>query len=628
VKRLLLIAAAAIAVWAITGTALAADGPKCPCLVVAKGPAFPVQTYVLTLPNGRTLTSHDVKVTENGQPVLDPSVVPAREATKATFGTVLVLDTSFSMNGKPLIAAVNAEKTFASHLNSNEQLGAVDFWNSNKVVLPLTTSATKISTALSSVPPVHGGTHIFDAVAQAEQMLTSAHISSGSIVVLSDGADRHSAKSLHEVAQAARADHIRIYTVGLQGPTFRPRTLKALAAAGRGTYAPAKSTQDLQPIFDALGTQISNQYLLQYKSLAGPNKPIRVVVDVNGVGTAHSGYRTPKLTVSTKVPPPYNPSIGDRVWSSPITMIVLALLGAAVIAFLTIGILQPRRSGLPARMAEFVSIRGLQRDKGEAATAAPVSEEAVTEQPNFWTRFEETLEIADIKAEPEMIIAGTFALTVLTFLLIYAGTGSYWWALFALGVPYLVREWVIRTLARRRNRFAEQLPDALQVIASALRSGHSLAGALAVVVESATEPMKSEMQQVVAEEQLGIPMEKSLLVVADRMANRDVEQLALVSELQREAGGNAAEVVDRVAETVRERFDLKRLIQTLTMQGRMSRWIVSALPIGIILALKVENPHYLHPLVASTAGKVVFGLAAAWAVAGSYAIKKIVEIEV
>jgi tight adherence protein B len=292
-----------------------------------------------------------------------------------------------------------------------------------------------------------------------------------------------------------------------------------------------------------------------------------------------------------------------------------------------IALLQPKRSGLPARMAEFVSIRGLQRDKGQTATAA-AAEEAPPEQQNFWTRFEETLEIADIKIEPEMIIAGTFALTALTFLLIYAGTGSFWWALFALGVPYIAREWVIRTLARRRNRFAEQLPDALQVIASALRSGHSFASALAVVVDSASEPMKSEMQRVVAEEQLGIPMEQSLLVVADRMASSDVEQLALVSELQREAGGNAAEVVDRVAETVRERFDLKRMIQTLTMQGRMSRWIVSALPIGIILVLHVENPDYLHPLLSSTAGKVVFGLAAAWAVAGSYAIKKIVEIEV
>jgi tight adherence protein B len=271
---------------------------------------------------------------------------------------------------------------------------------------------------------------------------------------------------------------------------------------------------------------------------------------------------------------------------------------------------------------------GLQRDKGAAAAAAAAEGESAEQGTTWWSRFEETLEIANIKAAPETIIAGTFAATALTFLLIYAVTGSFWWALFALGVPYIAKEWVVRTLAHRRNRFAEQLPDALQVVASALRSGHSFAGALAVVVESASEPMKSEMQRVVADEQLGIPMQQSLLVVADRMASSDVEQLALVAELQREAGGNAAEVVDRVAETVRERFDLKRLIQTLTMQGRMSRWIVTALPIGIILILQLENPHYLHPLLASTAGKVIFGLAAAWAVAGSFVIKRIVEIEV
>jgi tight adherence protein B len=140
--------------------------------------------------------------------------------------------------------------------------------------------------------------------------------------------------------------------------------------------------------------------------------------------------------------------------------------------------------------------------------------------------------------------------------------------------------------------------------------------------------MKSEMQRVVADEQLGVPIQNSLEIVAERMASRDVEQLALVAQLQRDAGGDAAEVIDRVAETVRERFDLKRLIHTLTMQGRMSRWIVTALPIVIVLAVRLEHPSYFHPLVASTGGKVVIGFAVAWAVAGSFAIKKIVEIEV
>jgi tight adherence protein B len=625
VKRLPLIVSLALAVSVLAGTAMGAGSSSGqPTLIEAKGPGFPVRSYVLKLPSSQLLTPNEVKVTENGAAVLNTKVVPASQTSGKTFGVVLVGDSSYSMNGAPLAAALAAEQAFAAQRNAKEQLGVIAFNHKPTVVLPLTDSATAIHDALIKTPKVDTGTHIYDAVAKAEAMLRNANISSGSIIVLSDGANTGGTHTLSGVTKAARADHIQIYTIGLKDQTYNPGTLKALAAAGHGEYAEA-TAQGLAPLFDQLSQQISNEYLLQYTSPTGPDKPVRVSVRVSGVGTARTGYQTPALTVATTAPPPYKPSIGSRIETSPITMILLALLGAAVIAFLVIALLQPKRSTLPARMAEFVSIRGLQRDKGETAA---VTAEGEPEQKEWWARFEETLEIADIEIEPEWIVAGTVAATGLTFLLIYAVTSSWWWALLALAIPYLSREWVLRTLARRRNKFAEQLPDALQVIGSALRSGHSFAGALAVVVESASEPMKSEMQRVVADEQLGVPVQDSLNVVAKRMASRDVEQLALVAQLQRDAGGDAAEVIDTVAATVRERFDLKRMIQTLTMQGRMSRWIVTALPIFVVLVVRLENPSYFHPLTATLFGRIVLILAAAWAVAGSFAIKRIVEIEV
>jgi tight adherence protein B len=624
VKRLALVAAVAVAASVLAGAASAADSSGLR-VIEAKGPAFPVRTFVLTLGTGRRLTIHGVHVTENGSPVIDPTLVPASEAAKKSFGVVLVSDASYSMTGKPLAAALTAAQAFAAQRNPNEELGVIDFNRKTTVLLKLTDSATSIAAALAKTPKIATGTHIYDAVATAESMLASAGISSGSIVVLSDGADTGSTKTLEQVARTARLSNTKIYTVGLDDKSFKPSTLKALAKAGHGEYAKAKA-QSLAPLFEQLSQELSNEYLLQYKSPAGPGRPIKVEVSVRGAGKAETGYQTPTLPVTNTTPPPYKPSIGSRIWGSVITMIVIAVLAAAVLALLVIVLLQPRKSGLPARMAEFVSIRGLQRDKGEAAT--PADEKTAAERTGLWAKFEETLEIAEIEVEPEWIVAGTIAGTGLTFLLIFAITSSAWWALLAFTVPYFVREWVVRTLAHRRNRFAEQLPDALQVVGSALRSGHSFAGALAVVVESASEPMKSEMQRVVADEQLGIPIQDSLNVVAQRMASRDVEQLALVAQLQREAGGDAAEVIDTVADTVRERFDLKRLIHTLTMQGRMSRWIVTGLPIVVILAVRLENPQYFHPLVATLGGRIVLGLAAAWAVAGSFVIKKIVEIEV
>lgn len=622
-RRLSVIAAAALAAGLLAVTAAGAT-PR-PHLVEAKGPSFPTKTYVLSLPKRERLLMRDVTVKENGIPVLHPSLVPARNASKGAFGVVLVLDTSFSMTGKPLTAAIAAEQAFVAQRNPKEQVGIIEFNGIVTRTLELTTSASKIRHALNTRPAISTGTHIYDAVAEAETMLANAHIGSGSIVLLSDGADHHSTKTLPQVVKTL-GSNTRIYTIGLDDSSYRASTLKALASAGHGEYAQEQAGAALTSLFDQLGARISNEYLLTYTSTAPPKAAVSVDVSVKGVESAPTAsYTTPPLPVNSAPPGTYRQSIGSRIWSSSITMIVIALLVAAIIAVLIIGLLQPKRSGLPARMAEFVSIRGLQRDVG---TSGPDGDSASYKHTNLWERFVETLEIANITVEPEWIVAGTVAATGLTFLLIYAGTGSPAWGLFALAIPYFSREWVVRTLARRRNKFAEQLPDALQVVASALRSGHSFAGALAVVVENASEPMKSEMQRVVADERQGVPMQQSLAVVADRMASRDVEQLALVAELQREAGGNAAEVVDRVAETVRERFDLRRLIQTLTMQGRLSRWIVSALPVGIVLVLQVENPHYLHPLLASTGGKVVFGLAAAWAVLGSFAIKKIVEIEV
>jgi tight adherence protein B len=624
-RRLPLIFSVVLAVTLLASAAMGAvTSSGKPTLIEAKGPGFPIRSYVLKLPTSQRLTVNKVSVTENGDAVLDPKLVPASQTSTKTFGVVLVGDTSYSMHGGPLAAALAAEQAFAAQKNPKEQLGLIEFNHTTKVVLPLTASDSAIHDALIRTPKVATGTFIYDAVARAEAMLEEANISSGSIVVLSDGANTGGTKNLAEVAKAARAAHIQIYTIGLKDQTYKPGTLKALAAAGHGEYAEAKA-QDLTPLFDQLSQQISSEYLLQYKSPTGPGKPVVVNVQVNGAPAARTSYRTPALTVTATPAPPYKPSIGSRIESSPITMILLALLAAAVIAFLVIAILQPKRSTLPARMAEFVSIRELQRDKGEVAAATA---EDTPQRNAWWARFEETLEIADIKAEPEWIVAGTIAGTLMTFLVIFLATNSVWWALLAFAIPYLVREWVLRTLAHRRNKFAEQLPDALQVVGSALRSGHSFAGALAVVVESASEPMKSEMQRVVADEQRGIPIQESLNVVAKRMASRDVEQLALVAELQRQAGGDAAEVIDTVAATVRERFDLKRLIQTLTMQGRMSRWIVTALPIFVVLIVRLEDPPYFHPLTSTLFGRIVLILAAAWALAGSFVIKRIVEIEV
>jgi tight adherence protein B len=597
-------------------------------LTEAGGARFPERAFVVSLPGDRALSPDTVQVAENGQSVVDLTVTPASAAGGTSFGAVVVVDSSESMRGRPIAAAMAAARAFAARRNPNELLAFVTFNSDPVVKLPFTTSKGRITAALASTPTVAYGTHIYDAVARAEALLKAAKVDSGSIVVLSDGADTGSTTTAAEVTAAARADHIRVFTIGLHSPRFDESTLRTLAADGGGEYALAKSTRELAPLFDQLGARLASEYLIRYKSLAGPKTPVHVQVRVTGSGVGTAAYSTPALPI--KIAPPYHPSIANRFWGSTVVMVIFALLIASVVALLAIGLLQPRRSGLPRRMAEFVSVPGLQTRERRSGLMADLGGGAdeTEEHPGVLARLDEMLEIAEIKVSASSLLIGTAVVTVAAFLFLKLATGSTWWALLAFLVPIAVRWFVLHALDRRRKAFAEQLPDTLQVVSAALRSGQSFAGALAVVVESSSEPMKSEMQRVVAEEQLGVPLEKAVAVVVTRMQSRDLEQVALVAELQREAGGNAAEVVDRVAETVRERFELRRLINTLTVQGRMSRWIVSALPIGLLLMLELINPGYIHPLVAHTFGKVLLVFAALLVVGGSLVIKKIVDIEV
>ena len=112
------------------------------------------------------------------------------------------------------------------------------------------------------------------------------------------------------------------------------------------------------------------------------------------------------------------------------------------------------------------------------------------------------------------------------------------------------------------------------------------------------------------------------------MASTELEQVGLLAELQRTSGGNMAEVLESVVETIRERFDLRRLVKTLTAQGRMARWILTLLPVFLALAISLLNPSYMSPLFATTPGQVLVSLATIMVVTGSLVIKRIVNIKV
>jgi tight adherence protein B len=529
------------------------------------------------------------------------------------------------MRGAPIQAAVEAARSFAAQRNSSQQLGIVVFNRTPHVLVPLTTDGAAIDTALAAPPELASSTHLYDAVDLAVSLLREARISPGSVVVLSDGADTGSTLASAEVAARAREANVRIFTVGLEARALNPDTLGGLAEDAGGTYTKAASTSDLEGIYRRLGSDLASEYLLRYRSLAGPDTDVHVVVRVAGVrGAAEASYQTPTLPADAAGP--YRRPLDERFWVSPFAMVSVAAGSALLVTLALFALLRRRRPDLRRRLAQFVSFA----EPGESSPSrrlGPIGPaERVAERTQWWGRFKEDLEIGRVRASAAQLAVGTLAATILAVWVLSLVTPVV--AVVGLAVPLAVRSYVSARAERERRRFAEQLPDNLQVVASAMRAGHSLAGALSVVVEDAPDPSGPEFKRVVADERLGVPLEDSLTAVARRMKNTDLEQVALVASLQRETGGNTAEVLDRVTDGIRERFALRRMVRTLTAQGRMSRWVLTALPIFLLVLISVINPKYMAPFFASSEGRVLLVVAAVLVTAGSLVIRKIVDIKV
>jgi tight adherence protein B len=594
----------------------------------AAGVAYPERAYVLTLPSETYIDRSSVTLRENGMVMKNVSVVPATTAGAGQFGYVLVIDASNSMRGSAIDGAVAAARAFAAHRTGSQVVGIVVFNRTATVTLPFTAESDEIAAALEKAPRLARGTHIYDAVARGVEMLQTAKIAAGSVVVLSDGADTGSSNSLDDAVKAATDSHVRVFSVGLRSRTFEPAPLQELARRAGGEYLEAKRPGDLEPIFDSLGARLTDEYLLRYRSSQPPHRKVVVAVTVRGFdGAATAGYTVPADRVSPEAP--FGRGAFERFVRSGTGMLLTAFGAAALVGCALMLLIQPRRKGVKRTLAEFVSLpisEDAQRKQADKDLPFDRAERTL-EGTGWWARFKRDLDVGRITIAPMQIVFWTAAATLVAIYLLALVVGPVA-GLLGLAVPFVVRGLIHRRVHQQQNLFSSQLPDNLQVLASALRAGHSLVGALSVVVEDSPEPSRREFQRVIADEQLGVPLEDAIEAVAERMDSSDLRQVGLVAALQHETGGNTAEVLDRVADTVRERFELRRLVRTLTTQGRMSRWILTSLPVLLLGAISVLNPEYVEPLFTRQYGRVLLVVAAVMVTAGSLVIRKIINIRV
>jgi tight adherence protein B len=190
--------------------------------------------------------------------------------------------------------------------------------------------------------------------------------------------------------------------------------------------------------------------------------------------------------------------------------------------------------------------------------------------------------------------------------------------------------WVIVKVAIRKRAAAlhGQLADVLTILASSLRAGHSFMQALDTVAKEIPEPGKTEFGRVVAEIRLGRSVDEALNAMAERVGSYDFKWAVLAVNIQREVGGNLAEILDTVAETVRERDQIRRQVDVLTTEGRMSMYILAALPIGIAAYMIAVNRDYIKLLVTTRVGLIMTVVGVSLLAFGITWMKRIVKIDV
>ncbi|HEX4143659.1 MAG TPA: type II secretion system F family protein [Pirellulales bacterium] len=188
--------------------------------------------------------------------------------------------------------------------------------------------------------------------------------------------------------------------------------------------------------------------------------------------------------------------------------------------------------------------------------------------------------------------------------------------------------WLIFRRRRRFSKFAQQLPDAMELIARALRAGHSLASGFNLVAEEMTAPIGKEFGRVFEEQNLGIAIDEALDTMTNRIPNLDLRFFATAVILQRQTGGDLAEILDKIGNLVRERFKIYGQVQALTGEGRLSGVVLMALPPVLFLAVYRLNPEYEMSLFTDPLGQKMLIGGVVMQILGGLAIKKIVDIKV
>jgi Flp pilus assembly protein TadB len=602
------------------------------------------------LPDGASVDPRSITVTAGGTPLdatasaagatVNPATAPAREV-------ILALDVSGSMRGDGIVAARAAAVSYARSLPADVRVGLLTFSDTAAIRLAPTANRTALMTTVARVQ-AGGGTALYDGVLVAAEALNGLPANADRrLLVLSDGADTSSAHSLSDLTATLSRDKVAADVVAFRLPGDQ-KVLNRIAALSGGRVLPAHSAAELANAFSAAAAAFQQQVLVTVQvpaGLAGQSAELAVSLHAGSTSvTAHASVQLPQVGAVAAPQPlsvdrPAAATSNARLWAI-MAVVFLAMLVAALSA-LYLPVLSHARAQTAARLDEMqryrvvsavgtISLPSPPRPRQSAITQRALS--FVDRTMRARGRREQLvgeLDRAGLRMRPEEWAVAQLLSVLLPAVLLTLLAHSAFGLLIGGAVGWLGARVFIRTrIGRRATAFGDQLPETLQLVAGALRTGFSLSQALGGVVGEGTEPSASEFARALTEARLGTELEDAIDAVADRMKCEDLRWVVIAIRTSREVGGNLAEVLGTTVNTMRQRVELRGQVRTLSAEGRISARVLIALPFCLAGFLTVFRPGYLSPLIHTGVGVLLLAGGAALLGVGSFWLSRIVKIEV
>jgi tight adherence protein B len=587
---------------------------------VADDGAVSVLVALDRLPAGSETGLGSLTVEVDGEPV----VVEAEpvEAASLERTTILALDASDSMSGARIAAAKDAALAFLDAAPDDVRVGLLTFADGVRSVTVPTTDHQRLAAAIDRIR-LTGGTRVYDAVVRAVRLAGSE--GARNVLLLSDGRDRGSRTSLATAAATAADAGVVVDVVTLEQDPVRRALLSRIADASGGTVIDTADPAGLEAAFADQADALAHQVLVSFPRPDETADEIGLTVAVTADGHRYSDSTYVSLPAERRGPTAVATSAAAIGRAGMLVGAAALGLGLAVVVAVT---MLPGR-GPTAAQRQLTDYLG----ESEPTAADGLRESAVALANKAMTRdFDEKLVTrlagAGMSLTPgEWMLIHAGAVVVAGFVGLVVGGGVLMvLGLLAGGVIPVV--YLRMRHGRRLAAFSAQLPETLTLVAGGISAGLSISQAVDTVVREGHEPMAGELRRSLVEQRLGVDIEDALEGVADRMRSEDFAWVVMAVRIQREVGGNLSEILNTVADTLREREYLRRQVRTMSAEGRLSAYILGAIPALMFVYMLVANRTYVRVLYTDGTGLVLLSIAILLLGVGAWSMSRLVKVQV